>query len=116
MEIVELYKELKKKDEELKEFKKTFPFELKLGDKLISIIFSTIDQQFYFSMICKNTDIFAYIVSQLFNEYPKYKEQSVYFISHGEIINEYKTLEENKIKNSDIIYLNYMNKSSSIEI
>ena len=54
----------------------------------------------------QNTDIFANLVMQLFNEYPYYKDKSVYFMSKGAIIKEQKTLKENQIYNSDIILMN----------
>ena len=116
MEINELSKELRTKDKEIKELKKTFPFEIKQGDKIMTVIFTTTDQKFFYSIICKNTEIFANLVFQLFKEYPDYKDKSVYFMCNGIVIKEYKTLDENKIKNRDIILLNFLSNSSSIQI
>ena len=56
--------------------------------KMMSVIFTTIEQKFFYSIVCKNTDIFANLVMQLFNEYPYYKDKSVYFMSKGAIIKE----------------------------
>ena len=112
-DINELSKELRLKDKEIKILKNTFPFEIKQGDRIMTIIFTTTDQKFFHSIICKNTDIFANLVSQLFKEYPDYKDKSVYFMCNGIIIKEYKSLDENKIKNRDIILLNLLSNSSS---
>jgi hypothetical protein len=55
---------------------------------MMSVIFTTIEQKFFYFIACKNTDIFANLVMQLFNEYPYYKDKSVYFMSKGAIIKE----------------------------
>ena len=82
--------------------------------KMMSVIFTTIDQKFFYSIVCKNTDIFANLVMQLFNEYPYSKDKSVYFISKVAIIKEQKTLKENQIYNSDIILMDNLKNSSNI--
>ena len=56
--------------------------------KMMSVIFTTIEQKFFYSIVCKNTDIFANLVTQLFYEYPYYKDKSVYFMLKGAIIKE----------------------------
>ena len=106
--IMELHEELKKKDkkiEEQKEIISKFPFTLEKNEKLLSLIFISVDQKIHYSLICKNTDYFSKIETILYNEYPEYKETQNYFIFNGIKINKYKTLEENKIKNNDIITL-----------
>ena len=80
----------------------------------MSVIFTTIEQKFFYSIVCKNTDIFANLVMQLFNEYPYSKDKSVYFISKVAIIKEQKTLKENQIYNSDIILMDNLKNSSNI--
>ena len=82
----------------------------------MTIIFTTIGQKFFYSTICKNTDIFANLVSQLLQEYPDYKEKSIYFMSNGNVIKEYKSLDENNIKDKDVILLNHLNSSSDNSI
>ena len=81
---------------------------------MMSVIFTTIDQKFFYSIVCKNNDIFANLVMQLFNEYPYSKDKSVYFISKVAIIKEQKTLKENQIYNSDIILMDNLKNSSNI--
>ena len=104
--IKELHEELKKKDkkiEEQKEIISKFPFTLEKNEKLLTLIFISVDQKIYYSLICKNTDNFSKIETIFYNEYPKYKETENYFILNGKTINKNKTLEENEIKNNDII-------------
>ena len=84
-----------------------FPFKLEKNEKLMSVIITTLDQKMYYSIICKNTDLFSTIEKNLYSEYPQYLESNHYFMSKGLRINRFKSLEDNKIKNSDIITLNY---------
>ena len=99
-------KQLQEKEEEIKELKSTRQFDLKPGEKLISVIFVSVDQAIHYSLICKNTDVFSTVENLLYKQYPEYKESENYFLLDGNKINRYKTLDENKIKNSSIITLN----------
>ena len=105
-ELFKLMKQLREKEEEIKELKSTMQFNLKPGEKLISVIFVSVDQKIHYSLICKNTDIFSTVENLLYKEFPEYKETENYFILNGVKINKYKSLEENKIKNNSIITLN----------
>jgi len=102
-----LYEELKikQKIEKLEKSLKRYPIELSENEKLMSIIINSSDEKIQHSIICKNTDKFIKIEGILYNEYPQYEELSNYFLSNGKKISKCKTLEENKIKNSDIITL-----------
>ena len=91
--------------EELKSKIGRYPFELLPGEKIISIIFNSTQQDINYSIICKNTDIFSNIEVKLYQEYPKYKENQKVFMVNGNMVNRDKNLEENKIKNSDVILL-----------
>ena len=92
--------------EEIKELKSKLPFNLDKNERLMTVIFTTFDNKLYYSVICKNTHIFNIIENMLYKEYPEYLESENYFTVNGKKINKYKTLEENEIKNSDIIILN----------
>ena len=76
------------------------------GEKLITIKFISVDQTINFSTYAKINDNFSKIENILYNNYPNYKETENYFLANGNIINKYKTLEENKIKNNDVLTLN----------
>ena len=97
------------KDKEIKELKlklSRLPFTLEEGEKIISIIFISSEQNLHFSVICKNTEKFHKIEGQLYESFPEYSENDNFFILNGRKINRYKSLEENGIKNNDIIILN----------
>ena len=112
MEIAELNKEIKIKNEEIKQLKKVLPFEINKGDKIITLIFTTTDQKFYLSIICKISDIFTNLINKVMKEYPEYKEKAIYFMCNGAMIQEYKTVEENNLKNSNIILIHNQNDLS----
>ena len=98
--------ELKRKENEIKDIKSILSFDLKKDDKLMTIIFYSVDQKYHYSLICKNTDKFSTIEQKLFEIFPECQEENYFFMANGIQINRYKTLEELKLKNSDIITMN----------
>ena len=97
------------KDKEINEMKNKllrFPFILNEGEKLISVNFQSLNESLSYIVICKNTDIFNTIEKKLYEEFPEYLESENYFEIKGKKINKYKSLEENKIHNNDIIIIN----------
>ena len=81
------------------------PYQLLEGEKLLNVIFVSLDQKIHYSCICKNTDKFNKLENILYEKYPEYSESENLFYVNGNKINKYKSLEFNKIKNSDIIIL-----------
>ena len=101
-----LLDDLESKDKEIKklnEMKSRFPFELLENEKLMTVIIMSGDQKIHYSIICKNTEKFTTIEHKLYEKYPEYLESENYFLINGNKVNKYKSLDENKIKNSDII-------------
>ena len=74
-------------------------------EKLLTIKFISIDQTINFITVAKNTDNFAKLENFLYEKYPKYKETENYFLVNGKKLNKHKTLDENKIKDNDILTL-----------
>ena len=72
----------------------------------MSIIFFSVDQKITYSILCKNTDKFNKIESKLYEKFKEYSETENYFLHNGNRIKRFKTLDENKIKDNDIITLN----------
>ena len=108
-EIVRLYKKIEgltEKIDELNEKLKRYPFSLEEGEKIMSIIFTSVDEKINYSMICKNTDTINQLELELYKEYPKLGEAEYYFICNGAKVKKIKTLEELKIKSGDVIVLN----------
>ena len=110
--ILELIEEIRQKDKEIKELKSNLPFELSKGEKLMSVIFISSDQKIHHSIICKNTDKFNRLENVLYNveEYKEFLNSENYFLVRGRKINKYLSLDENGIKNNDIIMLNSMDE------
>ena len=78
-------------------------------EKLISIKFISINQDINFTVIAKNTDDFIKIEKILYEKYPKYKDSENFFLVNGSNIDRNRTLEENKIRNNDILTLGINN-------
>ena len=103
--ILELVEKVEEKTKEINEIKSRYPFELSKGEKLMTVIFISIDESIHHSLICKNTDKFNNLENRLYNIYPDYMESENHFLCRGNKINKYKSLEENKIDDNDIIIL-----------
>ena len=78
-------------------------------EKLISIKLISVNQDIDFKVIAKNTDYFSKLENILYQNYPKYKYTQNYFIVSGNVIQKNKTLEDNKIKNNDVLTLEINN-------
>ena len=104
-----IIKELNNEIDKLKEKLSRYPFELSKGDKLMSVIFTSSEQNLHYSVICKNTQKFTELETKLYNDIPEYSKSNNYFLFKGSIVNKDKSLDENKIRNNDIIILNKNN-------
>ena len=76
------------------------------GERVIAVHFTSPDHRINYSLPCKNTDVFVKLEQQLYMEYPEYKNENTYFTVSGNSVKRFKTLDENHIKNHDIILLN----------
>lgn len=103
--VLKLMDKLLSKEEEIQEMKSRYPFEILKGEKLISLIFISSNQEIHYSLICKDTDKFTNVENLLYDEFPKFREIENFFISEGNKINKYKTLKDNNLKNCSIIML-----------
>ena len=57
----------------------------------------------HYSLACKNTYLFIRLEEILNNDFPQLRNHETYFEVNGRRIKRFKTLDENKIKNNDII-------------
>ena len=102
----ELREQVSKKEKIIKEYElkiSQFPFVFSPGEKIMSIIFISSDQNIISSFICKNTDNFKTLEDKFYENYSEYKGLDNIFIINGRKINKNKSLDDNKIKNNDII-------------
>ena len=67
----ETINKLIKEKEDLIEKMKRYPAILEKNEKLISIIFTAINQKINYSLICKNTDTIIKVEKELYKEFPK---------------------------------------------
>jgi len=94
-------------ENEIKLFRTYYHFSS--NEKLILIKFISTNQDINCTVISKNSDDFKKIEKILYYKYPKYKDSENYFLANGNIINKDRTLEENKIRNNDILTLGINN-------
>ena len=97
---------LKEKEEIIKKYElkiSHFPFDFSPGEKIMSIIFISSDQNIISSFICKSTDIFNILENKFYEKYSEYKDLDNIFILNGRKINKNRSIDENKINNNDII-------------
>lgn len=102
-----------KKDKEIDILKSSIPFDIKEGEKIMLVIFQCVDDQsVHYPFLCTNKQIFNIVENKLYEKEPKYKETDNYFIVNSNMIVKTKSLEENNIKDGDIIlmFINELNK------
>ena len=104
--FIKLIKDKEDKINDLNEKLKRFPFILEKNEKLMSIIFSSMNQKINYSIACKNTDNIHNLEGILYKEYPNlFERQNYFYLCKGKLINKFQTLESNQIKNGDTIIL-----------
>jgi len=111
--IIKLYDEILENQKEIKNLKgksEKFPFELCENEKLMSVIISTEDKNIQYSVIAKNTDKFLRIEEKFYDAFPEFGKTENSFYINGNKINKYQALEENAIKNSELIIIKLENK------
>ena len=95
----------KKKEKQIKDLDSILPFKISKGEKIMTVVFSSLNEDILYPVICKNTDLFNRLEYLLYEEYPHYAEKEICFKHCGYKINKFKTLEENKIRDKSIIDL-----------
>ena len=98
-------KELRSKEEELEKIKSKIGFEIKEDEQIMTLIFTSVDQKIQHAFICKDSDKLNQLEGVLYDIFPEYANQENIFLCHGTKINKFKTMKDNKIKNSDIVVL-----------
>ena len=93
-----------------KEIEKYKNYCLLPGEELISINFISTDQTINFNTFAKKTDKFIKLESALYEYYPRYIDTENFFLVNGMKVNKHRTLEDNKIKDNDIITLKDFNE------
>ena len=78
---------------------------LKSNDKIIGVNFVSMGNNDigHYNLVCKTRDLFVKLEERLYNDFPQFKNYETYFEVNGKRIKRFQTLEQNKIKNNDII-------------
>ena len=69
------------------------------------IVFTSVDQKIIVGIACSGNSTFAEVEEKLYQEYPEYRETNNTFISNGNTILRFKTINQNKIENGRPIIL-----------
>ena len=109
--INDLEKLINEKDKELKNLKLKFEKNdlvtiINPGEEVIAVYFTSSENDINCPMPCKNTTLVSRLEEKLYNDYPRYKDFPTYLTVNGTILNRFKTLEENGIKNGNSILVN----------
>ena len=75
-------------------------------DEEISVIIISSNQIFKYPFICKKSDKFKVLQQKFYEKNPELKNKSCYFLHNGMLINVENTIDENKIKDGEIIVYN----------
>ena len=78
---------------------------IKPGEKIFTVLFMTQGSQdiINYGKSCKNTDLFIRLEERLYTDFPQYRKYDTYFQVNTRNILRFQTLDENHIKNNDII-------------
>ena len=106
-----LIEKVNKKKRKLHSLKSSLHFSLEENEKLMCVVFRSIDYNFIEPIICKNTHIFNQVENILYNRHGELKEELTFCLAGGSKVNIYKTLEENNIKDGTVILV-YKNNNS----
>ena len=105
-DIKEAFKQIIEKEKKIKELESKisrYPIELEEGEKLMSIIIKSDDNKINVPIICKNSFKFMKIEEEIYEMFDEYSGKENIFTLKGIKINRNKTLEENGIKDKDIV-------------
>ena len=102
-QINNLMNTIEKKDEEIKQLN----MKLKNNDlsDIIAINFISNNGLINFPLSCKGNQPFYEIEEKLYQNYPEFKERQNFFLYNGYVIQRFKTINENKIKDGATILM-----------
>ena len=78
---------------------------IKPDEKILCINFvcNVIQDMGHYNLVCKNTDLFVRLEERLYQDFPSFKNYETYFEVNTRRIKRFKTIDENNIKNNDIV-------------
>ena len=82
---------------------------------VITLKFQSGDQMINCYILCNEDDIFNSIVNKVFEKKPEFKEYGNFFLCGGNVVNEYKSIKENKIKDGNTILVVKREENNEVE-
>ena len=105
--LMELIDKKDKENKQLKENQNKNNINTNNTTPKITLQFKSFDDEMKFSIKCLGTEPFLDIEEQLYEAYPKYKNYNTCFTFEGNLIDKFKTINENGIKRGGIIFMTY---------
>ena len=103
--LIELIEKKDKDNKQLKENKNNI--NTNNTTPKITLQFKSFDNEMKFSIKCFGTEPFFDIEEKLYEKYPKYKNYNTSFSFYGNVIDKFKTINENGIKSGGVIFMTY---------
>ena len=78
---------------------------IKPGERIIGVNFVSMGTNDigHYNLVCKNTDLFVRLEERLYEDFPQFKDYETIFEVNTRRIRRFRTLDENNIKNNDIV-------------
>ena len=76
-----------------------------MSSKIRTITIKSMDMQLNVNLKCTGNQTFSEIEANLYKLYPQYKETNNIFLCKGSVVERFKTIDENGIKDGNIIML-----------
>ena len=75
------------------------------GEEILGVNFVSmgINDIGHYNLVCKKRDLFVKLEERLYEDFQQFKNYETFFEVNGKRIKRFKTLEQNQIKNNDII-------------
>lgn len=99
-----------KKDKEIAVLKHNDPSKIKKNvinpSEVICVNFFSFDQRIMnYSIPCTGNTVFVKLEEKLYKDFPEFRERRNEFLCNGRTVSRFKTINENKIRNNDVVQL-----------
>ena len=92
-------------NDQLRQNQKNLKSTISPGEKLLVVYFNKAEKisEEKYKYSCKNTELFVRLEERFYKDFPQFKEYDLSFLVNNKRIKRFKTIDENQIKNNDII-------------
>ena len=74
----------------------------------VRFVCMNVNQEIANSYSCKKSDLFVNLEERLYEEFPQFKKYDTYYLINTKRVKRYLTLEQNEIKDKDIINIYFI--------